>query len=162
MTGTRYSRNVKEEALTLYLGGQSLMKISNILNEQYDFTLHASTIKRWADKNGWQVKLIETKEILSKRAQKRAVDSLTVHINTLRVVQSEFLKKARDAGVAVSTGDMINTIRLLMQLEHGEKLHTVLAKDMALEIKDILKEAKVTKTQQNKILQLLAQRMAMG
>jgi hypothetical protein len=47
-----------------------------------------------------------------------------------------------------------------MQLEHGEKLHTVLAKDMAEEIRAILKEAKVKKTQRNKILQLLAQRMA--
>ena len=155
-----YGPVIKEEALTLYLGGQSLLKISRILNEQHGTTLHASTVKRWADKDGWDKQKAATKKIISKKAQKKAIDSLSVHINTLRVVQSEFLKKARDAGVSVSTGDMINTIRLLMQLEHGEKLHTVLAKDMAEEIRAILKEAKVKKTQRNKILQLLAQRMA--
>ncbi len=155
-----YGPVIKEEALTLYLGGQSLLKISRILNEQHGTTLHASTVKRWVDKDGWDKQKAATKKIISKKAQKKAIDSLSVHINTLRVVQSEFLKKARDAGVSVSTGDMINTIRLLMQLEHGEKLHTVLAKDMAEEIRAILKEAKVKKTQRNKILQLLAQRMA--
>ena len=155
-----YGPVIKEEALTLYLGGQSLLKISRILNEQHGTTLHASTVKRWADKDGWDKQKAATKKIISKKAQKKAIDSLSVHINTLRVVQSQFLKKARDAGVSVSTGDMINTIRLLMQLEHGEKLHTVLAKDMAEEIRAILKEAKVKKTQRNKILQLLAQRMA--
>ena len=157
-----YDPKIKDEALSLYLGGQSLLKISRILNEQHDATLHASTIKRWVDKDGWKKQKAETKKIINKKAQKKAIDSLSVHINTLRVVQSQFLKKARDAGVAVSTGDMINTIRLLMQLEHGEKLHTVLAKDMAEEIREILKEAKVKKTQRNKILQLLAQRMAIG
>ena len=155
-----YGPEIKDEALTLYLGGQSLLKISRILNEQHNATLHASTIKSWVDKGDWKKQKTATKKILNKKAQKKAIDSLSVHINTLRVVQSEFLKKARDAGVSVSTGDMINTIRLLMQLEHGEKLHTVLAKDMAEEIRAILKEAKVEKTQRNKILQLLAQRMA--
>ena len=157
-----YDPQIKDEALSLYLGGQSLLKISRILNEQHDATLHASTIKSWVDKGGWKEKKKATKKILNKKAQKKAIDSLSVHINTLRVVQSEFLKKARDAGVSVSTGDMINTIRLLMQLEHGEKLHTVLAKDMADEIKAILVEVKIPKKQRNKVLQLLAQRMAIG
>ena len=158
----RYHEKTKGEALTLYLGGSSFLKISRSLNEQYGYKTHASTIKRWADRNLWQEKLMDTRSAVAKVAQRKAMDSVTKHINTLQLIQDQFLTKAKEGSVPISTNDTINAIRLLSKLEHGDKLHQVLAKDLAGEVKTVLVETKVPKAQRNKILQLLAQRLAIG
>ena len=158
----RYDAKTKGEALTLYLGGSSYLKISQTLNEQYGFSTHPSTIMRWADRNLWQDKLMDTKRAVGKVTQRKAVDTITKHIEALQLIQTQFLTKAKEGGVSISTNDMINSIRLLMKLEHGDELHKVLAKDLAAEVKSVLVETKVPKAQCNKILQLLAQRLAIG
>lgn len=79
----RYDEKTKGEALTLYLGGSSFLKISQSLNEQYGYKTHASTIKRWADRNLWQEKLMDTRSAIGKVTQRKAMDSVTKHINTL-------------------------------------------------------------------------------
>ena len=158
----RYDAKTKGEALTLYLGGSSYLKISQTLNEQYGFSTHPSTIMRWADRNLWQDKLMDTKRAVGKVTQRKAVDTITKHIEALQLIQTQFLTKVKEGGVSISTNDMINTIRLLMKLEYGDELHKVLAKDLAAEVKTVLVETKVPKAQRNKILQLLAQRLAIG
>ena len=105
---------------------------------------------------------MDTRSAVGKVTQRKAMDSVTKHINTLQLIQDQFLTKAKEGSVPISTNDMINAIRLLSKLEHGDKLHRVLAKDLAGEVKTVLVETKVPKAQRNKILQLLAQRLAIG
>jgi hypothetical protein len=149
-----YDQKIKEEAFALHLEGTSFKKIATLLNEQYELKIAVSTIKRWSDKENWNVQKEETKEEVRKITQSNATKNLTRHINTLRIIQSEFLKKAQATGVDVRPNEMINTIRMLIDLEGATDVKEVVITEVAKKLPEAMKKAGLNQKQINKVIKI--------
>ena len=126
-----YDQKIREEAFALHIEGASFKRISELLNEQYELKIAISTIKRWADKENWKVQKQETKDKVRKETVSNATKSLTRHVQTLRIIQSEFLKKAQVQGIDVKPMDMIHTIKTLIDLEGAVDAKAVVISEVA-------------------------------
>ena len=149
-----YDQKIKEEAFALHLEGTSFKKIATLLNEQYELKIAVSTIKRWSDKENWNVQKEETKDEVRKITQSNATKNLTRHINTLRIIQSEFLKKAQATGVDVRPNEMINTIRMLIDLEGATDVKEVVITEVAKKLPEAMKKAGLNQKQINNVIKI--------
>ena len=144
-----YDQKIREEAFALHIEGASFKRISELLNEQYELKIAISTIKRWADKENWKVQKQETKDKVRKETVSNATKSLTRHVQTLRIIQSEFLKKAQVQGIDVKPMDMIHTIKTLIDLEGAVDAKAVVISEVAKKLPIAMKKAGLKQKQIN-------------
>lgn len=149
-----YDQKIKEEAFALHLEGTSFKRIASLLNEQYELKIAISTIKRWSDKENWKVQKAETHKSVRKETQRNATESLTRHVQTLRIIQAEFLKKAQQSGVDVRPNEMINTIKMLIELEGATDAKETIITEIAEKLPVAMKKAGMKQKMINDVIKI--------
>jgi len=149
-----YDQKIREEAFALHIEGTSFKRIAELLNEQYELKIAVSTIKRWADKENWNVQKQETKDKVRKETVSNATKSLTRHVQTLRIIQSEFLKKAQSQGIDVKPMDMINTIKTMIELEGAVDAKEIVITEIAKKLPEAMKKAGLNQKQINNVIKI--------
>lgn len=150
----RYNAGIKEEARSLYLQGLGYKSISDKLREQYECTLVHTTIRAWAIKEEWSKHRDEQKRVIQTETNKTATQSVIKHIKTLQAIQSKFLTNLEREDYEVRPHEMVNAIRLLLQLEHAEEVKDALVKEIADKLPKAMKEAGLKKKKINQIIKI--------
>ena len=150
----RYNAAIKEEARSLYLQGLGYKSIADKLREQYEVTLVHTTIRGWALKDDWQRDVEKQKKLIQTETNKTATQSVIKHIKTLQAIQSKFLTNLEREDYEVRPHEMVNAIRLLLQLEHAEEVKDALVKEIADKLPKAMKEAGLKKKKINQIIKI--------
>ena len=75
---TKYKLKHKEEAMKVYLEGNSFQDVATILQERYKFVppLNKSTVRKWSDSMGWQELMQDVKHEVREVVREQAVKRL--------------------------------------------------------------------------------------
>ena len=150
----RYIAAIKEEARSLYLQGLGYKSIADKMREQYEVTIVHTTIRAWALKEDWQRDVEKQKKLIQTETNKTATQSVIKHIKTLQAIQSKFLTNLQKEDYEVRPHEMVNAIRLLLQLEHAEDVKDVLVKEIADKLPEAMKEAGLKQKKINQIIKI--------
>ena len=80
---TKYKLIHKEEAMRLYLEGNSFQDVATILQERNKFVppLNKSTIRSWSDSMGWQELMQDVKHEVREAVKEQVVELSLIHIS---------------------------------------------------------------------------------
>ena len=148
----RYDDKIKEEARTLYLQGLGYKSISDKIREQYKNTLVHTTVRDWGKKGKWEHLLKEQREAIQTETNRTTTQSVVKHIKTLQAIQSRFLKNIEREDYEVRPHEMVNTIRLLLELEYAAEVKEVLVKEIAEKLPAAMELAGISKKKINETI----------
>ena len=148
----RYNHQIKEEARTLYIQGLGYKGIADKLREQYEVPLSHTTIRSWAIKDDWKSDMEKTKKIIQTETNRTTTQSVVKHIKTLQAIQSRFLKNIEREDYEVRPHEMVNTIRLLLELEYAAEVKEVLVKEIAEKLPAAMELAGISKKKINETI----------
>ena len=150
----RYNSAIKEEARSLYLQGMGYKSIADKMREQYEVPIVHTTIRAWALKEDWSTDVEKQKKVIRTETNSNATQSVIKHIKTLQAIQSKFLTNLQKEDYEVRPHEMVNAIRLLLQLEHAEEVKEVLVKEVADKLPAAMKEAGLSQKKINQIIKI--------
>ena len=95
---TKYKLVHKEEAMRLYLEGNSFQDVATILQERNKFVppLNKTTIRSWSDSMGWQELMQDVKHEVREAVKVQAVEKSVSRLGQVEEVREEFLERMRD------------------------------------------------------------------
>ena len=139
----RYDDKIKEEARTLYLQGLGYKSISDKIREQYKNTLTHSTVRDWALASNWPELLDEQRKAIQSETNRTTTQSIEKHIKTLHAVQNKFIAQLDSDHYEIKASEMVNIIRLLLQLEGAKNVKETLIEEIAENLPKAMKKAKI-------------------
>ena len=145
----RYNDRIKEEARALYLQGLGYKSVSNKIREQYKNTLGYNTVKRWAKKDNWEELLDDQRKAIRQSTAISSTQSVLQHIKTLKAVQSKFVLQLESEHYEIRVTEMINAIRLMLQLEGAMDVRETLIKEIAEKLPEAMKKAEISQKKIN-------------
>ncbi len=148
----RYDDKIKEEARTLYLQGLGYKSISHKIREQYTNTLSDTTIRGWSLKNNWPELRDQQRRAIQSETQRTTAQSIEKHIKTLHAVQNKFIAQLESDHYEIKASEMVNIIRLLLQLEGAKNVKETLIEEIAENLPKAMKKAKIPQKQINKTI----------
>tara|TARA_R100000234_G_C4980919_1_gene170807 strand:+ start:394 stop:879 length:486 start_codon:yes stop_codon:yes gene_type:complete len=148
----RYDDKLKEEARTLFLQGLGYKTIATKLREQHEIKLSHTTISRWASKEMWQHVLDKQRSAIRSETNSTATRSINRHIKTLQAVQAKFISQLKEPQYEIRPAEMVNIIRLLLQLEGAKNVKDTLIEEVAEKLPEAMKKAKISKKQINRTI----------
>lgn len=152
--GRSYSTEDKQEAMGLYLRGQDGTEIARKLNDRYDYSLTAQTIKRWARLGGWDEYRNQVEIDLIEHTRKTVVNDMSKNMHELEEARQEFLTSLREGRSEVRGHEFVKMTEMLGKLQDVESDK----KDMVLHINkcinDALAEMDLDKQLKQKFLRL--------
>ena len=111
--GKSYSIEDKQEAMGLYLRGLGNTSIARKMNKRYDYSMDASTIRRWAEKGGWD-------EYRNQVEIDTVVGDMQKNMHELEEVRQEFLTSLRDGRAEVRGHEFVKMTEMLAKLQDIE------------------------------------------
>ena len=150
----RYNEAVKEEARSLYLQGLGYKNVAEKLREQYEVPVVHSTVRAWAIKDDWNKHKDKQKKIIQTQTNKTTTRSVIKHIQTLQAIQTKFMNNLKNNNYEVRPHEMVNTIRLLLELEHAKEVKDSLIKEIADKMPIAMKKAGIPKKQINQAIKI--------
>ena len=148
----RYDDKIKEEAKALYFQGLGYKTISNTIREQYKNTLSDTTVRDWSLANNWPEMLEKQREAIQRATQRTTAQSIEKHIKTLHAVQNKFITQLQSDHYEIKANEMVNIIRLLLQLEGAKDVKETLIEEIADKLPKAMKKAKIPQKQINKTI----------
>jgi len=138
-----YDEKIKEEARALYLQGLTYRMITGKIREQYKNTITHSTVRAWALKGEWPDMLKKQREVIQSKTNQNTTQSIEKHIKTLRAVQNKFIAQLDSDHYEIKANEMVNIIRLMLQLEGAKNVKEVLIEEIAEKLPKAMKKAKI-------------------
>ena len=139
----RYDDRVREEARTLFLQGLGYKTIAKKLKEQHKSKLSHTTISRWSLKEGWGALLDKHRKVIRSETNSNATRSISRHIKTLQAVQAKFISQLKEPQYEIRPQEIVNVIRLLLQLEGAKNVKDTLVEEIAEKLPEAMKKAKI-------------------
>ena len=95
---TKYKLKHKEEAMQIYLEGNSFNDVATILQERHKFVppLNKSTVRKWSDSMGWQELMQDVKHEVREVVREQAVKSRVSRLEQVEEVRGAFLERRRE------------------------------------------------------------------
>lgn len=148
----RYDDKTKEEARTLFLQGLGYKTIATKLREQHQYNLTHTTISRWSAKENWQELLDKQRKAIRSETNSNATRSISRHIKTLQAVQAKFISQLREPQYEIRPQEMVNIIRLLLQLEGAKNVKDCLIEEIAEKLPEAMERANISQDKINKTI----------
>ena len=118
--GKSYTTEDKQEAMGLYLRGHANADIARKMNKRYNYKLTGETVKRWADKGGWDEYRSQVEIDLIEHTKKTVVSDMAKNKNELEEVRQEFLKNLRDGRTEIRGHEFVKMTEMLGKLQDVE------------------------------------------
>ena len=118
--GKSYSTEDRQEAMGLYLRGHANTDIARKLNKRYNYSMDASTVKRWADKGGWDEYRNQVEIDLIEHTKNTVVGDMQKNMHELEEVRQEFLTSLRDGRAEVRGHEFVKMTEMLSKLQDIE------------------------------------------
>ena len=127
---TKYKLKHKEEAMQIYLEGNSFADVATILQERHKFVppLNKDTIRRWSDSMGWQELMSDVKQEVREEVKKQAVQRQVSRLEEVEEVRGAFLDRMRErSGVDIRGHEFAKLTEMAekMSLRENEKQELV-------------------------------------
>ena len=127
---TKYKLKHKEEAMQVYLEGNSFQDVATILQERYKFVppLNKSTVRKWSDSMGWQELMQDVKHEVREVVREQAVKSRVSRLEQVEEVRGAFLERMREkSGVDIRGHEFAKLTEMAekMSLRENEKQELV-------------------------------------
>ena len=118
--GKSYTTEDKQEAMGLYLRGHANADIARKMNKRYSYKLTGETIKRWADKGGWDEYRSQVEIDLIEHTKNTVVSDMAKNMHELEEVRQEFLKNLRDGRTEIRGHEFVKMTEMLGKLQDVE------------------------------------------
>ena len=118
--GKSYTTEDKQEAMGLYLRGHANAEIARKMNKRYSYKLTGETIKRWADKGGWDEYRSQVEIDLIEHTKNTVVSDMAKNMHELEEVRQEFLKNLRDGRTEIRGHEFVKMTEMLGKLQDVE------------------------------------------
>ena len=148
----RYDDRVREEARSLFLQGLGYKTIAKKLREQYKSKLSHTTISTWSSKEDWKDMLDKQRMVIRSETNSSATRSISRHIKTLQAVQAKFISQLKEPLYEIRPQEMVNIIRLLLQLEGAKNVKDTLIDEIAEKLPLAMKKAEIPQKKINKTI----------
>ena len=127
---TKYKLKHKEEAMKLYLEGNSFNDVATILQERNKFVppLNKETVRRWSDSMGWQELMSDVKQEVRQEVKKQVVKDKVSRLEQVEEVRGAFLERMREkSGVDIRGHEFAKLTEMAerMSLREHEKQELV-------------------------------------
>ena len=127
---TKYKLKHKEEAMQIYLEGNSFNDVATILQERHKFVppLNKSTVRKWCDSMGWQELMQDVKHEVREVVREQAVKSRVNRLEQVEEVRGAFLERMREkSGVDIRGHEFAKLTEMAekMSLRENEKQELV-------------------------------------
>ena len=127
---TKYKLKHKEEAMQIYLEGNSFNDVATILQERHKFVppLNKSTVRKWSDSMGWQELMQDVKHEVREVVREQAVKSRVSRLEQVEEVRGAFLERMREkSGVDIRGHEFAKVTEMAekMSLRENEKQELV-------------------------------------
>ena len=127
---TKYKLKHKEEAMQIYLEGNSFNDVATILQERHKFVppLNKSTVRKWSDSMGWQELMQDVKHEVREVVREQAVKSRVNRLEQVEEVRGAFLERMREKrGVDIRGHEFAKLTEMAekMSLRENEKQELV-------------------------------------
>ena len=127
---TKYKLKHKEEAMQIYLEGNSFNDVATILQERHKFVppLNKSTVRKWSDSMGWQELMQDVKHEVREVVREQAVKSRVNRLEQVEEVRGAFLERMREkSGVDIRGHEFAKLTEMAekMSLRENEKQELV-------------------------------------
>ena len=127
---TKYKLKHKEEAMQIYLEGNSFNDVATILQERHKFVppLNKSTVRKWSDSMGWQELMQDVKQEVREVVREQAVKSRVSRLEQVEEVRGAFLERMREkSGVDIRGHEFAKLTEMAekMSLRENEKQELV-------------------------------------
>ena len=127
---TKYKLKHKEEAMQIYLEGNSFNDVATILQERHKFVppLNKSTVRKWSDSMGWQELMQDVKHEVREVVREQAVKSRVNRLEQVEEVRGAFLERIREkSGVDIRGHEFAKLTEMAekMSLRENEKQELV-------------------------------------
>ena len=127
---TKYKLKHKEEAMQIYLEGNSFNDVATILQERHKFVppLNKSTVRKWSDSMGWQELMQDVKHEVREVVREHAVKSRVSRLEQVEEVRGAFLERMREkSGVDIRGHEFAKLTEMAekMSLRENEKQELV-------------------------------------
>ena len=119
--GKSYTTEDKQEAMGLYLRGHANADIARKMNKRYSYKLTGETIKRWADKGGWDEYRSQVEIDLIEHTKNTVVSDMAKNMHELEEVRQEFLKNLRDGRTEIRGHEFVKMTEVLSKLQDFER-----------------------------------------
>jgi len=146
---SRYNDRLKEEARSLYLQGMGYKKIADKLREQHDIKLVHTTVRDWSLANNWAEVLDEQRKIIQTNTNSSTTQTVEKHIRTLQAVQDKFVEQLARDHFEVRATEMVNVIRMMLQLEGAKNVKDTLIREIAEKLPEAMKKAEISQDKIN-------------
>jgi hypothetical protein len=135
--GKSYTTEDRQEAMGLYLRGFANTEIAKKMNKRYKYSMDASTVKRWAEKGGWDEYRNQVEIDLIEHTKKTVVNDMAKNMHELEEVRQEFLKSLREGRSEVRGHEFVKMTEMLGKLQDVESEK----QDMVTHINKCINEA---------------------
>ena len=127
---TKYKLKHKEEAMQIYLEGNSFNDVATILQERHKYVppLNKSTVRKWSDSMGWQELMQDVKHEVREVVMEQAVKSRVNRLEQVEEVRGAFLERMREkSGVDIRGHEFAKLTEMAekMSLRENEKQELV-------------------------------------
>ena len=127
---TKYKLKHKEEAMQIYLEGNSFNDVATILQERHKFVppLNKSTVRKWSDSMGWQELMQDVKHEVREVVKEQAVKTQVSRLEQVEEVRGAFLERMREKSGADIRGHEFAKLTEMaerMSLRENEKQELV-------------------------------------
>ena len=119
--GKSYTTEDKQEAMGLYLRGHANADIARKMNKRYNYKLTGETVKRWADKGGWDEYRSQVEIDLIEHTKNTVVSDMAKNMHELEEVRQEFLKNLRDGRTEIRGHEFVKMTEVLGKLQDFER-----------------------------------------
>ena len=127
---TKYKLKHKEEAMQIYLEGNSFNDVATILQERHKFVppLNKSTVRKWSDSMGWQELMQDVKHEVREVVKEQVVKNRVSRLEQVEEVRGAFLERMREkSGVDIRGHEFAKLTEMAekMSLRENEKQELV-------------------------------------
>ena len=127
---TKYKLKHKEEAMQIYLEGNSFNDVATILQERHKFVppLNKSTVRKWSDSMGWQELMQDVKHEVREVVKEQVVKNRVSRLEQVEEVRGAFLDRMREkSGVDIRGHEFAKLTEMAekMSLRENEKQELV-------------------------------------
>jgi len=119
--GRSYTTEDRQEAMGLYLRGHGNAEIAKKMNKRYKYSMTAATIRRWADKGGWDEYRNQVEIDLIEHTKNTVVGDMAKNMHELEEARQTFMSNLRDGRAEIRGHEFVKMTEVLGKLQDFEK-----------------------------------------
>ena len=119
--GRSYTTEDRQEAMGLYLRGHGNAEIAKKMNKRYKYSMTGATIRRWADKGGWDEYRNQVEIDLIEHTKNTVVGDMAKNMHELEEARQTFMSNLRDGRAEIRGHEFVKMTEVLGKLQDFEK-----------------------------------------